>query len=116
MWPYASSPPSPTAATAPTATPTGVVLPYSRDDATQQGTGNNAHASAIPHDELRRPAVPGEHADDATTNAAGDDDAPASTTGDAHDGTLLCSQPANPRCPHPTAAVLGTVLTGRGGQ
>ena len=67
------------------------------------------------HDEFCRPAVPCEHADDATASTTGDDDATTSTTGDAHDGTLLCSQPATHHCPQLTAAELGTLLTGRGG-
>ena len=119
MRPYSSSPPSPPAAAVPTATSTSVILPYARHDVTRPCVCNHAHANATSHDEFHRPTVPSKHckhADDATASTTGDDDAIASTTGDAHDGTLLCSQPATHRCPQPTAAELGTLLTGRGGK
>jgi len=59
-------------------------------------------------DEFCRTAIP------STKSRERADDAAASSTGDAHDGTLLCSQPTTLLCPQPAAARI--LLTSRGGQ
>ena len=71
------------------------------------GITNLGAAARSRHDELCRTAVPStqDRTDDAATNPAGD----------AHDGTLICSQPATLLCPQ-SAPAAGVFLTGRGGQ
>jgi len=112
MRPYSSPPSLPPAAAASTATPTSGILPWPGHDATYvQCTHDHAHtgASARPrHDEFCRTAI------SSTKCRERADDAAASSTGDAHDGTLLCSQPLTLLCPQPAAA--GILLTSRGGQ
>ena len=109
---YSSPPASPPAAAASIATPTSGILPCPGHDATYVPcTHDHAHtgASARPrHDEFCRTAIP------STKCPKCADDAAASSTGDAHDGTLLCSQPTTLLCPQPAAA--GILLTSRGGQ
>ena len=109
-------PPYHPAAAMPTAMPTIVILPYPRHDATWLWhipcAGNHAHAgtAARPrHDEFCRTAVPSIKCHECA-------DAATSPAGNAHDGTLLCSQPANLQCPQ--SATAGVLLTsrGRGGQ
>ena len=66
-------------------------------------------AAARPrHDEFCRTAIT------STKCRERADDAAASSAGDAHDGTLLCSQPTTLLCPQPAAA--GILLASRGGQ
>ncbi len=112
MRPYSSPPASPPASAASTATPTSGILPCPGHDATYVPcTHGHAHtgASARPrHDEFCRTAIP------STKCRKRADDGAASSTGDAHDGTLLCSQPTTLLCPQPAAA--GILLTSRGGQ
>jgi hypothetical protein len=106
-------PPLPPAAAASTAIPTSGILPCcpGQDATYVPCMHDHAHAgaSARPrHDEFCWTTIPStkcrKHADDAA----------ASSTGNAHDGTLLFSQPTTLPCPQPAAA--GILLTSRGEQ
>ena len=105
-------PPSPPIAAASTATHSSVILPCPGHDATYEPcTRDHAHAGAAArsrHDECCQTAIP------STKCCKRADDAAASSAGDAHDVTLLCSQPTTLLCPQPAAA--GILLTSRGGQ
>jgi hypothetical protein len=69
--------------------------------------GHASYSALSNHDEFCWPAVPSKRRG-RSNNAA------ANPTGNAHDGTLLCSQPADLLCPQPTAS--GVFLTSRSGQ
>jgi len=105
-------PPLPQATATSTATPSSVILPCPGHDAIYVlCTHDHAHAgaSARPrHDEFCRTAIPSTKCRECA------DDAAASSAGDAHDDTLLRSQPTTLLCPQPAAA--GILLTSRGGQ
>ena len=105
-------PPLPPETATSTATPSSVILPCPGHNATTVPcTRDHAHAGAAArprNDEFCRTAIP-------NTKCRGcANDAAASSTGDAHDGTILRSQPTTLTCPQPAAAVI--LLTSRGRQ
>ncbi len=111
--PYSSPPPVPPATATPIATPSSVILPCPGHDATYVPcTRDHDHAGAAArprHDEFCRTATLS-----TKCRECADEDAAASSAGDAHDGTLLCSQPTTLLCPQPAAARI--LLTSRGRQ
>jgi hypothetical protein len=116
-------PPLPPAAATPTAMPTRCILPHPRYKCPTRVFWSNPtcwwhlppaddHGHAIyaawsNHDEFCWPAVP-------SKCRGRSNDAAANSAGNAHDGTLPCSQPADLLCPQPTASEV--FLTSRGRQ
>ncbi len=116
-------PPSPLATATPTATPTRCILPHPRYKCPtrifwsnptcrwhQPPADDHGHAGYLAwsnHDEFCWPAVP-------SKRQGRSNDAAADPAGNAHDGTLLCSQPADLICPQSTAS--GVFPISKGGQ
>jgi hypothetical protein len=106
-------PPLPPAAATPTATPTRCILPHPRYKSPTcvfwsnptcrwhlppaDDHGHASYAAWSNHDEFCWPAVP-------SKRRGHSNDAAADPAGNAHDGTLLCSQPADLICPQLTAS------------
>ncbi len=123
-WPQATPPPQlPPAAATPTTMPTRCILPHPRYKCPTrvfwsnptcrwhllpaEDHGHAGYSAWSNHDEFCWPAVP-------SKRWGCSNDAAANPAGNTHDGTLLCSQPADLLCPQPTAS--GVFLTSRGGQ